>query len=67
MYYNVRIHLDEVTGLGNFFELEGIYDPNDPEGEKLARERVDYLMKCFMIKDEDLITTSYEQLVQNKV
>ena len=63
----VRIHLDTVTDLGLFFELEGVYDPNDLASEKLARERVDYLMHCFQIKPADLITTSYEQLVQNKV
>ncbi len=58
----VRIHLDEVEGLGTFLEVEVVLKPGQPvaEGERLAetmRLRLD-------VRDEDLIELAYVDLLQ---
>jgi len=53
----VRIHLDEVQGLGSFLELEAVAQP----GSDLARERaqVARLRDALDIRDEALVAGSY--------
>jgi homotetrameric cytidine deaminase len=53
----VRIHLDEVRGLGSFLELEAVARP----GSDLARERaqVARLREALEIRDEALVDGSY--------
>jgi homotetrameric cytidine deaminase len=57
----VRIHLDEVEGLGSFLELEAVAD----EGSDLSGERhkIERLRAELGIKDEDLVATSYSDLL----
>ena len=60
LYENVRIHLDEVTELGSFFEFEAVYD--EVAEEPAQTKKVKELMKAFEIKDRDLIHGSYREL-----
>jgi len=57
MWENVRIHLDEVRGLGSFLELEAVADPDSD----LSRERaqVGELRLLLDVRDESLREGSY--------
>jgi predicted adenylyl cyclase CyaB len=60
-FENVRIHLDSVTGLGDFIEFEGIVEF---AGEKEnVRQKVERLMQDFAISSPDLIGLSYSDLM----
>jgi predicted adenylyl cyclase CyaB len=59
---NVRVHLDEVEGLGAFLELEAVFD-GSAEAEPAERARVDRLLAELGIREADLVPTSYEALV----
>jgi predicted adenylyl cyclase CyaB len=63
LYENVRIHLDEVTGLGYFLEFEAVMDQKYNDRQK-ETEKVNRLMKLLEIGQEDLISQSYENLVK---
>ena len=59
---NVRIHLDEVDGLGSFVELEAVFD-GTPEAEAREMEKVCWMMGEMGVSDADLIAGSYEGMV----
>src|SRR5881394_2898367 len=59
VWENVRIHLDEVDGLGSYMELEGLVE--DDEG--LARQRVERLRAELQIADANLVSGSYCDLL----
>lgn len=62
---NVKFHVDEVQELGDFVEIEVLsYEDKTPR-EKLL-EQCRYYMKLLGIKEEDLITESYSDLLLNK-
>ena len=63
MYQNVRIHLDQVEGLGNFIELEAVLPADDPD-EPAQIIKVKYLMQQLGIAEQDQIATSYETMLQ---
>jgi homotetrameric cytidine deaminase len=54
---NVRIHLDDVAGLGRFVELEAVAGPGADLGEE--RRKVDRLREMLDIRDGDLRPGSY--------
>jgi len=56
---SVRIHLDTVDGLGTFIEFEA---PADGD-EQLARKRVNELIQQFEITQDDLVSTSYSEML----
>jgi homotetrameric cytidine deaminase len=57
----VRIHLDEVEGLGSYLELEAVADRgSDMTAE---REKVERLRAQLGIQDENLIAASYSDLL----
>jgi predicted adenylyl cyclase CyaB len=58
----VRIHLDQVEGLGSFIEFEGVADPGDAD---LARfeGRLRDLRRAFGIAGSDLVGGSYCDLI----
>jgi adenylate cyclase, class 2 len=63
---NVRIHLDEVTGLGAFLEFEALLGPtgqgsdlNDDTGHAQLAE----LRRRFDLRDDDLLTGSYGEMI----
>jgi predicted adenylyl cyclase CyaB len=57
-----RVHLDEVAGLGRFFELEVMLREDQPEaaGEAIARE----LMAAFGITPDALVEGAYIDLLE---
>jgi len=61
LWRNVRIHLDEVEGLGSFVELEAVV----ASGSDLARERelVRQLRERLAIEEASLVAESYCDLV----
>jgi predicted adenylyl cyclase CyaB len=59
---NVRIHLDRVAGLGDFLELEAVFDGR-PASEPGERRRLERLMRQLGVRPEDLVDGSYETLV----
>jgi len=58
---NVRIHLDEVVGLGDFLEFEAVLGPqcDDRDGHL----RVDELATKFGLAEADLVRGSYADLL----
>jgi predicted adenylyl cyclase CyaB len=62
LHENVRIHLDEVEGLGSFVELEAVYD-GAPESLPAQQRKVRFLMERLGIGEEDLVDVSYEGLL----
>ncbi len=58
---NVRIHLDDVQGLGQFLEFEAVLSPelNDSAG----REQLESLLAKFGISPEDLLAGSYAEMI----
>jgi predicted adenylyl cyclase CyaB len=59
-----RVHLDTVSGLGSFVELEVVLRPDqsDMEGQAVARD----LMARLDIKDDDLIEVAYIDMLESK-
>lgn len=62
LYQNVRIHLDQVDGLGEFVELEAVWD-GDAAGEAEQVVKVAFLREQLHIADTDLVPLSYEGLL----
>jgi predicted adenylyl cyclase CyaB len=62
VFENVRIHLDRVEGLGDFVELEAVWD-GDGAGEAEQARKVAFLRERLAIRDEDLVAASYEGLL----
>jgi len=62
LFENVRIHLDQVEGLGDFVELEAVWD-GDGAGEAEQRRKVVFLRERLAIRDVDLVAASYEGLL----
>jgi homotetrameric cytidine deaminase len=60
LWQNVRIHLDEVEGLGRYIELEGLVDGGD---DGPARERVERMRRQLEIDDANLVAGSYSDLL----
>ena len=62
LYQNVRIHLDQVEGLGAFLEFEAVMPEGSPdsEGESLLLD----LMRAFGLEQADLVDCSYCDLMK---
>jgi predicted adenylyl cyclase CyaB len=61
LYHNVRIHLDEVAGLGTFLEFEAVLGPGLDDDSGLAQ--LDFLSRRFDISPADLLAVSYADLL----
>jgi adenylate cyclase class 2 len=59
---NVKFHIDEVKGLGNFVEIEASNLYADVSREEL-QSQCDHYLSAFGIKNEDLIAVSYSDMV----
>lgn len=59
---NIKFHIDTVHGLGEFVEIEASNKIGNYTQEQLQLQCEEY-MKLFGIKDEDLISVSYSDLV----
>jgi predicted adenylyl cyclase CyaB len=57
LWHNVRIHLDEVEGLGNFVEFEAVLGPE--EDAVLAQGRLDELCDRLQLHPDQFIAGSY--------
>lgn len=62
---NVKFHIDEVTGLGSFVEIEAIDFDGSIGAEKL-HEQCQYFMDLLEIKVEDLVEVSYSDLLLSR-
>lgn len=64
IYYieNVKFHIDEITGLGNFIEIEAGNILADKSKEELLSQ-CEYYLNEFGIKEIDLIAGSYSDML----
>lgn len=58
---NVRIHIDQVIGLGNYLEIEVIFD-----SIKKAKKTMDDLINNLKLNEKNFIKVSYSDLLLNK-
>ena len=58
---NVRIHLDDVEGLGTFLEFEAVVD--DQHDEAACFQALATLQAAFKIDERDLVNRSYGKLL----
>ena len=58
---NVRIHLDEVDGLGRFLELEAVVDA--AHDQAACRRRVAEITAALGLREADFIRASYAELL----
>lgn len=65
LFENVRIHLDAVEGLGDFMELEAVFD-GTPAAEAEQHRKVAWLMKELGVREDALVATSYEALLAER-
>ena len=61
MWRGVRIHLDDVRGLGAFVELEAVMEAG--EEDAIGLEKLAQLCRTFSIRDVDLVGASYIDLI----
>jgi adenylate cyclase, class 2 len=61
---NVRVHLDEVDGLGTFLELEAVVDA--AHDDAVCRAQVARIMTALGLRESDLIRASYAELLIHK-
>ncbi|MGN6217241.1 MAG: class IV adenylate cyclase [Solirubrobacterales bacterium] len=61
LWRDVRIHLDQVDGLGAFLEFEAVALEQSDLSEE--RQKVRHLREAFAINSEDLIDRSYSDLI----
>lgn len=59
---NVKLHLDQVEGLGKFVEIEAI-DTDGSVGEERLTEQCREFMTLFAIDSGDLIDRSYSDMI----
>jgi homotetrameric cytidine deaminase len=62
LWDGVRIHLDEVEGLGSFLEFEAVAEAGAPD-LRAEHEKVERLRGLLGIEDGDLVATSYSDLL----
>lgn len=61
LWHNVRVHLDEVDGLGTFVELEAVLAPDDDKA--LSQARLDELCRVLKLRPEGHLAGSYADLL----
>ena len=68
IYYikNVKFHIDNLPGLGDFFEIEAGNMLADLTQSEL-RQQCEFYLKELGIKKEDLISESYSDMIMNMV
>ncbi|MCL4418439.1 MAG: class IV adenylate cyclase [Actinobacteria bacterium] len=63
---NIKFHIDKVKNLGDFIEIEAIDKEGSIGKDKLLKQCNQY-MELFGIKDSDLISCSYSDLLLNNL
>ena len=66
MLYNIKFHIDDVKDLGHFIEVEAI-DKDGTIGEHNLRAQCSKYLEEFNIKEEDLVSCSYSDLLLQKI
>jgi len=61
MWQRVRIHLDDVAGLGTFVEFEAVMEEGEPD--EAGHDKILTLRSAMAIPDADLIGVSYSDLL----
>ena len=61
LVHNVRVHLDEVRGLGCFLEFEAVLSAEEEEAD--GRRLVAQLKQHFRVTDDDLCPDSYSDML----
>jgi adenylate cyclase class IV len=61
LWHNVRVHLDDVAGLGTFVEFEAVMADGDDEAT--AHERLAQLAAALELRPEDDVAGSYGDLM----
>lgn len=64
-FENVKFHIDSVQGLGTFVEIEAI-DVDGSIGRERLLEQCNYYLNLFEIKETDLISDSYSDLIMRQ-
>ena len=64
IWQNVRIHIDTVKGLGKFLEFEAVCKTK--KDSKDAPSKLKKLIRVFNIKQKDMVSSSYSELILNK-
>ena len=64
LWENVRIHLDHVRGLGSYLEFEAVFRDDTPAVRLQEQAKVEELIQCFGIREEMLVSVSYQDLVK---
>lgn len=59
---NVKFHIDEVEGLGSFVEIEAI-DVDGSKGLDFIEQQCDFYVAALQIKEEELLTESYSDML----
>ena len=62
---NVKLHVDEVSGLGSFVEIEVIEDSNLVDEDEM-RTKCEQWMKRLGIVADDLIEDSYSDMLEDR-
>jgi len=65
LYKNIRIHLDQVAGLGDFLEFEAVMDDRYSDHAR-ETDKVRKLMEKLQITEASLIATSYQDLLRGQ-
>ena len=65
MWHNVRIHLDEVEGLGSFIEFEAVISAD--ADEEVSATRLATLKDALRIADEDRVAVGYLDLLRSAI
>ncbi len=63
LWKNVRIHLDQVDGLGSFIEFEAVLEKSEQYNPETSGERIEFLKKHFEISQHDLIDKGYFEML----
>ena len=63
---NVKFHLDSVPNLGEFVEIEAI-DVDGSIGQQKLQEQCEYYIKAFKIREKDMITHSYSDMLVDRL
>jgi adenylate cyclase, class 2 len=63
---NVKFHLDDVSGLGQFVEIEAIDTEGGLSYDYLLKQCTFY-MNLFNIQETDLLTNSYSDMIMEKL
>lgn len=61
---NVRVHLDEVRGIGSFIEFEAVFDIDTTEVRENETRKVKELMTTFGLTSDDLLTEGYVNMLE---